>query len=145
MGLVPPVESIRISDHSMPVAICTEATWGIAMLSSLLPKSRDLTRLTRCAVTTMRVGNMRLPFVQRLAVKVSAEGLAPVGSGVKLIPIPLFAVPAQIRNTTFRSRVHSTKAYGFVEFAINDTIAQTRGHQALLRLFIIGPSIFHSE
>ncbi len=44
------------------------------MLSSLLPKSRDLTRLTRCGVTTIRVGNIKLPFVQRLAEKDSVEG-----------------------------------------------------------------------
>ena len=44
------------------------------MLSSLLPNSRDLTRLTRCGVTTMRVGNIKLPFVHRLAEKDSVEG-----------------------------------------------------------------------
>ncbi len=86
MGLVPPVESILISDQSMPVAICTEATCGIAILSSLLPNSRDLTRLTRWEVTTIRVGNMRLPLVQRLAEKDSVEGPA-VDSSVALISV----------------------------------------------------------
>src|SRR5215470_507909 len=69
MGSVPPVDSIRISDQMMPVAICTEATCKIAMLSSVLPNNLGLTRLTCKGVTTMRVGKNRLPRVQRLAVK----------------------------------------------------------------------------
>ncbi len=56
----------------IPVEICTEATLPMAMLSSLLPKSRGFTRLTSCGVTVMRVGKKRLPPVQRLAAKVSA-------------------------------------------------------------------------
>src|ERR1700730_5936266 len=85
MGIVPPVESIRISDHKMPVAICTEATWGIAMLSSLLPNIRDLTRLTRCGVTTIRVGNRRFPLVQRLAEKDSVDGSGCDSMGIFIV------------------------------------------------------------
>jgi hypothetical protein len=40
------------------------------MLSSLLPTRRLFTRLTRNALTTIRVGNQKLPRVQRLAVKI---------------------------------------------------------------------------
>src|SRR2546429_8520333 len=63
---------MRISDQMIPVEICTEATLPMAMLSSLLPKRRGFTRLTCCGVTVIRVGKKRLPFVQRLAAKVSA-------------------------------------------------------------------------
>src|ERR1700674_482748 len=71
IGLLPPAESIRISDHTTPVAICTEATCGMEMLSSLLPKILDLTRLTRNGPTTILVGKKKFPLVKRLAVKVS--------------------------------------------------------------------------
>src|SRR5882724_10598123 len=74
IGAVPPEESMRISDQITPVEICTEATLPRAMLSSLLPNRRDLTRLTCCGVTMMRTGKNRLPLVQRLAVKVSELG-----------------------------------------------------------------------
>jgi len=43
----------------------------MAMLSSLLPKSRGFTRLTCWGVTVMRVGKKRLPLVQRLAENVA--------------------------------------------------------------------------
>src|SRR5690242_15316616 len=79
MGSVPPVESIRISDQITPVRICTDATCEIAMLSSVVPKSRGFTRLTCSGLTTMRVGKIRLPRVHRLALKDSpadAEGTA---------------------------------------------------------------------
>ncbi len=68
-----------MSDQTMPVEMCTDATFEMAMLSSLLPKRRDFTRLTRCELTTILVGKKKLPLVQRLAVKVSA--CAP-GAGV---------------------------------------------------------------
>src|SRR5512133_3460399 len=67
MGSVPPVDSIRISDQIIPVEIATDATCPIEILSSLLPNSRDFTRLTRSGPTTMRVGKNKFPFVQRLA------------------------------------------------------------------------------
>jgi hypothetical protein len=70
MGSAPPVESIRISDQIIPVLISTDATWEIAMLSSVAPNIRDFTRLTCSGVTTIRVGKMWLPRVQRLAEKV---------------------------------------------------------------------------
>src|ERR1700723_3687279 len=76
MGSVPPVDSITISDQSTPVEMCTEAIFETAMLSSLLPKKRDLTRLTRCGLTTSLVGKKKLPVVQRLAAKVSAGELS---------------------------------------------------------------------
>ena len=47
IGLLPPVESMRMSENRSPVAICTEATFEIAMLSSVLPTSRGLIRATR--------------------------------------------------------------------------------------------------
>src|SRR6266851_10168714 len=72
IGSAPPVDSMRICDQITPVVIRTEATCEMAMLSSVLPKSRGFTRLTCNGVTTMRVGKNRLPLVQRLAVKVSA-------------------------------------------------------------------------
>src|SRR5437879_3538663 len=79
IGSAPPVESIRICDQIMPVVIRTEATCEMAMLSSVLPKSRGFTRLTCRGLTTIRVGKNRLPWVQRLAVKVSP---AEAGGGV---------------------------------------------------------------
>src|SRR5215472_1806595 len=72
IGSVPPVDSTTMSDQTIPVEICTEATLEIGMLSSLLPNHRDFTRITRCGLTTTRVGNRRFPFVHRDAVKVSA-------------------------------------------------------------------------
>jgi len=48
------------------------------MLSSLLPNSLGFTRLTRCALTTIRVGKIRLPLVHRLATNVSSCGLGSV-------------------------------------------------------------------
>jgi hypothetical protein len=69
IGLLPPVESIRMSDHSIPVLINTEATLVMGMLSSELPKKRGLIRKTRSGLTSMRVGKRKLPRVQRLALK----------------------------------------------------------------------------
>jgi hypothetical protein len=60
-----------MSDQNTPVEICTEATAGIAMLSWVLPKNLGFTRRTCSGVTTIRVGNRRLPRVHRLATKVS--------------------------------------------------------------------------
>ena len=56
-----------MSDQKIPVAIFTEATWPIEILSSLLPNQRFFTRLTRSGLTTMRVGNQKFPLVHRLA------------------------------------------------------------------------------
>ncbi len=61
MGSVPPVDSMRISAHSTPVEICTDATFETGMLSSFLPNQRDFTRLTRIGLTMIRVGKMKLP------------------------------------------------------------------------------------
>ena len=72
MGSVPPVDSITISDQNTPVEMCTEAIFDIAMLSSLDPKNRDFTRLTRCGLMTSLVGKRKFPCVQREAEKVSA-------------------------------------------------------------------------
>ena len=65
--MLPPVESIRMSDQSIPVLINTEATLVMGMLSSELPKNLGLIRKTRSGLTSMRVGNRKLPRVQRLA------------------------------------------------------------------------------
>ena len=48
----------------------------MAMLSSLLPKSRGLTRLTLWVLTSMRVGKNKFPLVSRLATKVSVGSVA---------------------------------------------------------------------
>src|SRR6478736_3354426 len=69
MGLLPPVESMRISDQSIPVLINTDATLVMGMLSSELPKNRGLIRNTRSGLTSIRVGKRKLPRVQRLALK----------------------------------------------------------------------------
>src|SRR4029077_15377881 len=70
-GSVPPEDSIRISDHTMPVLICTEATLLMLMdISSRLNQER-LCRVTDLSLTSMYVGNKVLPLVQRLARKIS--------------------------------------------------------------------------
>jgi hypothetical protein len=78
MGSVPPVDSTTMFDQITPVEICTDATFEIGMLSSLLPNSRDLTRMTRCGLTTSLVGKKKFPRVKREAVKVS-EGEESIG------------------------------------------------------------------
>src|SRR5215831_6229192 len=67
MGLLPPVESMRMSDQNTPVLICTDATLEIGILSSELPNNRGLIRSTRSGPTSIRVGKSKLPLVQRLA------------------------------------------------------------------------------
>src|SRR5882724_607425 len=67
MGLLPPVESMRMSDQSIPVLINTDATLVMGMLSSELPKNRGLILKTRSGPTSIRVGKRKLPRVQRLA------------------------------------------------------------------------------
>src|SRR5712664_3842939 len=99
MGSVPPVDSIRISDHTMPVEMCTEAIFEMAMLSSLLPNHRDFTRLTRRGLTTRRVGNRKLPWVQRLAVKLSADDSTAGVGGVTPIPVRPFSKPRCSRQS----------------------------------------------
>src|SRR5882757_10557268 len=98
MGSVPPVDSIRISDQNTPVEIWTEATFDMAMVSSLLPNQRDFTRLTRKGLTTRRVGKIKLPWVKRLAVKTWACGSA-AGVGVTPIPARLFSKPRCSRQS----------------------------------------------
>ena len=58
---------MRMSDHSIPVLINTDATLVMGMLSSELPKKRGLIRNTRSGLTSIRVGKSKLPRVQRLA------------------------------------------------------------------------------
>src|SRR5579863_1725519 len=84
MGSVPPVDSMTISAQKTPVEMWTEATFEIGMLSSLLPKNRDFTRATRCALTVSLVGKKKLPCVQRLAEKVSLE-FGSVARGVLMV------------------------------------------------------------
>ncbi len=82
MGSVPPVDSITISDQTTPVEMCTDATFEIGMLSSLLPNNRDLVRITRCGLITSLVGKKKFPCVHRDAEKVSAgEESIPVRLG----------------------------------------------------------------
>ena len=73
MGLLPPVESILISDQSIPVLISTEATLVMGILSSELPKNLGLIRNTRSGLTSIRVGKKKLPRVQRLALNTLLE------------------------------------------------------------------------
>src|SRR5579872_829463 len=72
IGSDPPVDSITISDQNTPVEMCTDATFEIGILSSLLPNSRDFVRITLCGLTTSFVGKKKFPCVQRLALNVSA-------------------------------------------------------------------------
>src|ERR1044071_4859380 len=67
IGLLPPVESMRMSDQNTPVLISTDATLVMGILSSALPKNRGLIRSTRSGPTSIRVGKRKLPRVQRLA------------------------------------------------------------------------------
>src|ERR1700676_5639211 len=87
MGSVPPVDSMTISAQKTPVEMWTEAIFEMAMLSSFLPNIRDFTRLTRCGLTTRRVGKKKLPCVQRLAEKVSAgeESIGLSGGAVMIL------------------------------------------------------------
>src|SRR5689334_169726 len=73
MGLLPPVESMRMSDQNTPVLICTDATLVMGILSSELPKNRGLVRNTRSGPTSIRVGKRKLPRVQRLALNILLE------------------------------------------------------------------------
>src|SRR5205814_3835904 len=72
----------------MPVRICTEATCEIAILSSVVPNIRGLTRLTWSGLTTIRVGKIRLPRVQRLALKVSPTEEMFAADGVLIAVAP---------------------------------------------------------
>src|SRR5436305_4401359 len=75
MGLDPPVESMRMVENISPVLMFTDATFCIAMLSSLEPMARGLIRRTRSGLTSITVGKNRFPDVQRLALKRSLMGL----------------------------------------------------------------------
>lgn len=85
MGSAPPVDSIAISDQNTPVEMCTDAILEMAMLSSLLPNNRLLTRETRWGLITSFVGKKKFPCVHREAVKVSAgeESMASSAGVVK--------------------------------------------------------------
>src|ERR1035437_6704044 len=80
-----------MSDHKIPVEIFTDATWEVEMLSSLLPNRRLFTRLTRSGLTTMRVGNQKVPLVQRLARKLftarTVGGLTTMRDGTQNFPL----------------------------------------------------------
>ena len=68
---LPPEDSIKISDHRMPVLMWTEATlWMLMLISSTLNQER-LRRITAFSVTSMRVAKSKLPFVHRLAWNIS--------------------------------------------------------------------------
>src|SRR5665213_2605985 len=70
MGFEPPVESMRILDHIIPVRIFTDATLGIAILSSLELKKLLFIRATLSFVTSILTGNKKLPAVHLLAKKI---------------------------------------------------------------------------
>src|SRR5580658_1836021 len=93
MGSVPPVDSMTISAQKTLVEMCTEAIFDMAMLSSLLPNRRDLTRLTRCGLMIRRVGNTKLPCVQRLAAKVSAGEESMGLAGVVMVSAQIAELP----------------------------------------------------
>src|SRR5271157_483287 len=98
MGSAPPVDSMTISDQMTPVEMCTDATFDMAMLSSLLPNRRDFTRLTRCGLMTSRVGKKKLPCVQRLAVKVSA-GEESIGLAGMVVMVSSQTAELSLRRT----------------------------------------------
>jgi len=62
-----------MSDQNTPVLISTDATLVMGILSSELPKNRGLIRSTRSGPTSIRVGNRKLPRVQRLALNILFE------------------------------------------------------------------------
>src|SRR5665213_1783553 len=70
MGFAPPVESMRILDQIIPVWIFTDATLGIAILSSLELKKLLFIRATLSFVTSILTGNKKLPAVHLLAKKI---------------------------------------------------------------------------
>src|ERR1700691_92618 len=86
IGSVPPEDSITMSDQIIPVEMCTEATWLMPILSSLLPNMRGLIRLTCWALTTICVGKNRLPLVQRLAAEGSSAGMVGIKSSISAKP-----------------------------------------------------------
>jgi hypothetical protein len=55
-------------DHIKPVRMFTEATLGMAMLSSSEPIRCGFIRVTRSRVISIRTGKNKLPEVHRLAV-----------------------------------------------------------------------------
>src|ERR1051325_11018218 len=81
-GSVPPEDSIKTSDQIRPVLMWTEATFGRAMLISSRLSHERLRRTMAVSVTSMTVGNKKLPRVQRLAWNVSA-GIDLRGGGRK--------------------------------------------------------------
>ncbi len=95
MGSVPALDSIKMSDQMIPVEMCTDATCEMLMLSSLLPKNRGFIRDTRWGVTTTRVGNKRLPLVQRLAANVS-----PTDGVLEIVGLVLRDDPRRFPRTT---------------------------------------------
>ncbi len=62
---------MRMSENIMPVLMWTEATLKMLMLISSTLNQERLRLMTDLSVTSMRVGNRKLPFVQRLALKIS--------------------------------------------------------------------------
>src|SRR5208283_3455115 len=55
-GSVPPLDSIRMSDHQMPVLMWTDATLVMLILISSLLNHDRLCRMTALSVTSMTVG-----------------------------------------------------------------------------------------
>jgi hypothetical protein len=71
IGSLPPDDSIRMSAQIKPVVICTEATFGNTMLISSTRNHDRFRRKIALSVTSITVGNNRLPCVHRLALKIS--------------------------------------------------------------------------
>ena len=77
---------MMIVDHSNPVLIWTDATFGMLMLISSLLNHDRFRRMTALSETSIRVGKMWLPVVHRLAWNVSDAMLSintPGGPGIK--------------------------------------------------------------
>jgi len=70
---VPPDDSIKISAQTSPVLICTDAILMMLMLISSLLNHERLWRMIARSLTSMTVGKRWLPFVHRLALKISGS------------------------------------------------------------------------
>jgi len=66
-GSVPPEDSINISDQISPVLMWTEAILAMLIVISSWLNHDRLRRVTDLSLTSINVGNKKLPRVQRLA------------------------------------------------------------------------------
>src|SRR5581483_957847 len=82
MGSVPPEDSMEISAQTKPVVMRTEATFCMVMLSSSTRNQWRLRRMTDNSLTSISVGNRKLPLVHRLAWNDSV-GMGELRSGLR--------------------------------------------------------------